>query len=337
MKLTERQIQILKLIIDCYTFSAQPVSSKEIVSKYMPDFSSATIRNEMAALEKFGMLEKTHTSSGRVPSIKGYKFYEENILKPHVSNQIKNQLSKVFVDRTQSIDTVIDQSISIMNEILKLPSVVTTFNSEDLLKRFDLIQLSNDTAMIILVTSNGMINKNTIKFDHPEQLEDIGICIRVFNDRLIDTPLSKVEPKLNSIKEIIRSKVHEYEFCIQQIIKKIFQFNQIDIPKTNVYGTKWLAAQPEFKNVDKLKQILAMLEDTNVWKHISYNQQNTGTTSITFGDEIGNNNISVASTMININNQKHQLSVVGPTRMNYSEVKGILNFIKDEIEKISSK
>ncbi|MDE6476859.1 MAG: heat-inducible transcriptional repressor HrcA [Mycoplasmoidaceae bacterium] len=238
MKLTERQTEILKIIIDCYTFSAQPVSSKEIVNKYMTDLSSATIRNEMAALEKLGMLEKTHTSSGRVPSIKGYKFYEENILKPHVSSQIKNQLSKVFVDRNQSIDTVIDQSVSIMNEILKLPSVVTTFNSEDLLKRFDLIQLSNDTAMIILVTSNGMINKNTIRFDHPEQLEDISICIRVFNDRLVDTPLSKIQPKLNSIKEIIRSKVHEYEFCIQQIIKKIFQFNQMDIPKTNVYGTK---------------------------------------------------------------------------------------------------
>ncbi len=337
MKLTERQTEILKIIIDCYTFSAQPVSSKEIVNKYMTDLSSATIRNEMAALEKLGMLEKTHTSSGRVPSIKGYKFYEENILKPHVSSQIKNQLSKVFVDRNQSIDTVIDQSVSIMNEILKLPSVVTTFNSEDLLKRFDLIQLSNDTAMIILVTSNGMINKNTIRFDHPEQLEDISICIRVFNDRLVDTPLSKIQPKLNSIKEIIRSKVHEYEFCIQQIIKKIFQFNQMDIPKTNVYGTKWLTTQPEFKNVEKLKQILTMLEDTNVWKHISYNQQNTGTTSITFGDEIGNNNISVASTMINLNNQKHQLSVVGPTRMNYAEVKGILNFIKNEIEKIGSK
>ncbi|MDE6476860.1 MAG: hypothetical protein K2L48_01480 [Mycoplasmoidaceae bacterium] len=70
---------------------------------------------------------------------------------------------------------------------------------------------------------------------------------------------------------------------------------------------------------------------------MSYNQQNTGTTSITFGDEIGNNNISVASTMINLNNQKHQLSVVGPTRMNYAEVKGILNFIKNEIEKIGSK
>ncbi|MDE7433966.1 MAG: hypothetical protein K2M43_02445 [Mycoplasmoidaceae bacterium] len=68
---------------------------------------------------------------------------------------------------------------------------------------------------------------------------------------------------------------------------------------------------------------------------MSFNQQNSGTTKITFGDEIGNNNIAVASTMINIDNQKRQLSVVGPTRMNYSEVKGILDFIKSEIEKLS--
>ncbi len=337
MKITERQKQILKIIIDCYTFSAQPVSSKEIVSKYLTDLSSATVRNEMAALEKMGYLEKTHTSSGRAPSINGYKYYEENILKPHISTNIKNQLSKVFVNRELSIDTIIDRSVSIMNEILKLPSVVTTFNLNDSLKRFDLIQLSEDTAMVLLVTSSGLINKNTIKFDKAEQLDDISICIRVFNDRLIDTPLNEVQSKLNSIKEIIRSKVHEYEFCIQQIIKKIFEFNQVDVPKTNVYGTKWLPAQPEFKNVEKLKEILTMLEDTNVWKNISYNQQNSGRTMITFGDEIGNNDISVASTTVNLNNQKHQLSIVGPTRMNYAEVKGILDFIKEEIEKINNK
>ncbi|MDE7433967.1 MAG: heat-inducible transcriptional repressor HrcA, partial [Mycoplasmoidaceae bacterium] len=236
--LTQRQIDILKIIIDSYTFSAQPVSSKEIMERYMPDFSSATIRNEMAVLEKEGYLEKTHTSSGRVPSIKGYKFYEEAILKPHVSVEIKNQLSKIFANRNFSIDTIIDQSVSIMNEILKLPSIVTTFNGKDLLKRFDMIQLSNDSAMILLVTSNGSINKSTIKLDHPEQLEDIAICIRVFNDRLVDTPLDEVSTKLNSIKEIIRSKVREYEFCIQQIIEKIFEFNVVQAPKTNVYGTK---------------------------------------------------------------------------------------------------
>lgn len=337
MKITERQKQILKLIIDCYTFSATPVSSKEIVEKYMNDVSSATIRNEMSELEKMGYLEKTHTSSGRVPSIKGYKFYEENILKPHVSEKIKNQLSKIFANRTNSIDTIINQSVSIMNEILKLPSIVTTFNSNDLLKRFDLVQLSEDSAIVLLVSSSGMVNKNTIKFEHKEQLDDISVCIRVFNDRLVDTPLNQVKTKLNSIKEIIRSKVHEYEFCIQQVIEKIFKFNEVDTPKTNVYGTKWLANQPEFKDVEKLKQILSMLEDTNVWKHISYSQHNTGKTSITFGDEIGNSDISVASTTLEFNNQKHQLAVVGPTRMNYAEVKGVLNFIKDEIDKINNK
>lgn len=337
MKLTARQIEILKLIIDRYTFTAEPVSSKELVQKFLPDLSSATIRNEMATLEKFGFLEKTHTSSGRVPSIKGYKYYEQNILQPELSTNIKNQLSKIFANRNLSIDSIIDQSVSIMNEVLKLPSIVTKFNSKDLLKRFDLIQLSDDSAMVLIVTSNGMVNKNTIKFDKKQQLQDISTCIRVFNDRLVDTPFDEVQSKLSVIKEIIRNKVHEYEFCLQEIIKKIFSFNEISVPQTSVYGTKWLTAQPEFKNIDKLKNILTMLEDSNIWKHISYNQQNEGKTKITFGDEIGANGVSVASTMINYNNQKHQLSVVGPTRMNYAEVKGILKFIKDEIEKIDSK
>jgi heat-inducible transcriptional repressor len=82
---------------------------------------------------------------------------------------------------------------------------------------------------------------------------------------------------------------------------------------------------------------LTLLEDTNVWKHISYTQQKTGKTLITFGGEFGANELAIASTSISANGGKHQLSVVGPTRMDYSQVKGLLDFIKTEIEKLTNK
>jgi heat-inducible transcriptional repressor len=104
-----------------------------------------------------------------------------------------------------------------------------------------------------------------------------------------------------------------------------------------VHGTKWLTTQPEFQNIEHLNKVLSMLEDTNVWKHISYVQQKTGKTLITFGNEFGANELAIASTSISSNGSKHQLSVVGPTRMNYSEVKGLLEFIKAEVEKLSNK
>jgi heat-inducible transcriptional repressor len=99
-----------------------------------------------------------------------------------------------------------------------------------------------------------------------------------------------------------------------------------------VTGTRWLTKQPEFHNIDKLNKVLNLLEDSNVWKHISYNQQKTGKTLITFGKEIGANDIAIATTDINAKDTKHQLSIVGPTRMDYAEVKGLLEFIKEQIE-----
>jgi heat-inducible transcriptional repressor len=107
--------------------------------------------------------------------------------------------------------------------------------------------------------------------------------------------------------------------------------------KTQVQGTKWLTTHPEFQNIQHLNKVLAMLEDTNVWKHISYVQQKTGKTLITFGSEFGANELAIASTTISSNGSKHQLSLVGPTRMNYSQIKGLLEFIKSEIEKLSEK
>jgi heat-inducible transcriptional repressor len=237
INISQRQTKLLQIIVDEYAYTAQPISSKEIIEKYMPNISSATIRNDMATLEKTGFLEKTHTSSGRVPSIAGYRYYEANILKPKLSNNIKNRLSKIFSQRDLSVDTVINQSVEIINQTLHLPSVITTNQQDELLKRFDLIQIDKSNALILIVTSSGNVVKHSIKLADNKNLEDLSVCIRIFNDRLVDTAIKNVDKKLNSIKEIIRSAVHEYEFCIRQIIEKIFSFNEV-APNTNVYGTK---------------------------------------------------------------------------------------------------
>ena len=334
MDISNRQIKLLQFIIDEYTLTAQPVSSKVIVDKYFFNLSPQTIRNEMLYLEKIGLLEKTHTSSGRIPSLNGYKFYEMNILKPYLSNDVKNQLKVIFQKRDLSIDMIINESASLIEEILKLPTVVASQDSNILLKRFDLIPITDQKVLLLLVTSNGDVIKNDISITNNKELDDVIICVKIFNDRLIDTPLNQITQKLSIIKEIIRCSVHEYEFVLQKIIKKIFDFNTAP-QKHQVYGVKSLMSHPEFQNVDRLKSVLSLLDNASVWKHISFTQQNKGKTIITFGSEIGEKDLTIASTTINSKNSMKQISVVGPTRMNYAEVKGLLDFIKEELEKIT--
>lgn len=330
MKLTKRQTQLLKIVIDEYTYSAQPVPSKLIAKKYMKEYSPQTIRNELNLLESYGLLEKTHVSSGRIPSIEGYKYYEMNILKPYLSNDIKAQLKVILERRDLSIDTIIDESAALIESILKLPTVVQTANSNTQLKRFDLIPISNEQVLIILVTSDGDIIKNSIQIKNSKQLEDVTICIRIFNDRLVDTPLSDISNKLSVVKEIIRKSVHQYEFCMQQIVSKIFEFNSIP-KKQSVYGINNLIAQPEFKNPEKLKYVLSLLDNSSIWKQIAYTNEITGKSKITFVSDVDNKDIAVASTSIKTLDSTKQISIVGPTRMDYAKVKGLLNFIKDEL------
>lgn len=332
MKLTKRQIQILKIVIDEYTYSAQPVPSKLIVDKYMKEYSPQTIRNELNLLENYGLLEKTHTSSGRIPSIEGYKYYEMNILKPYLSDDIKTQLKVILERRDLSIDTIIDESAALIESILKLPTVVQTADATLQLKRFDLVPISREQVLILLITSDGEIIKNTIQIKDHKQLEDVTICIRIFNDRLVDTPISEISNKLKVIKEIIRKSVHQYEFVMQQIISKIFEFNSIP-KKQNVYGINNLVTQPEFRNPEKLKYVLSLLDNSSVWKQIAYTNEITGKSKITFVSDVDNKDIAVASTSIKTSNTTKQISVVGPTRMDYAKVKGLLNFIKEELSK----
>ncbi len=331
MEITDRQKKLLKVIIDEYTISAIPVGSKVINDKYFEDLSSATIRNEMATLEKDGFLIKTHTSSGRVPSTTGYQYYEKNIMKPYIDKNIKMQLTDILSKRNNSIDDVLSQSVSIINELTNLPSVITSVVADDTLKKIDLIQIDDATALVILITSSGNVNKNIIKINSCKQIDDIAICINIFNDRLIDTPISEIKEKVDSIKNIIHSKVKEYEFIIHELVNKIFDINTK--AKTNVSGTSKIVDLPEFYDHKKLKKVLTLLESTTIWQQIAYNREKTGKTLITFGEDIGVEDVAVASTTINLKNSKHQVAIVGPTRMNYSQVKGLLDFLKEELEK----
>ncbi|BAC43861.1 heat-inducible transcriptional repressor HrcA [Malacoplasma penetrans] len=333
-EITQRQKELLKYIVEDYVATANPVGSKVVIEKYMPNISAATVRNDMAFLEKLGLLEKNHTSSGRVPSTAGYKFYEKNFSKPYINDEnLKLKLRNVFADRTMSIDVVIEESCKIISESTKLPMIKIENNTEVLLKRIDMVEINKQSAMVIVITSDGNLTKNIIHFKDDSILKDISICIRIFNDRLIDCPIKEIATKIDSMKSIIKEKVKEYEFVLQELIERIFQIKSKMI-KT-VHGQSSLLAVPEFQDTEKLKEILQILESTSIWEQIAFKQNQTGSnTLITFGDEVSHEDIVFAQTDLNINEQnKTKLVMVAPTRVDYSKIKGLLEFIKNEFEK----
>lgn len=333
IKLSERQTKLLKIIVEQYINEATPISSKEVIHDFLKDLSSATIRNEMAYLEKVGLIEKTHTSSGRVPTSLGYEFYRKEILQPSLTVDLKKKLTKIFAKRLTSIESIIDESMAVINETLHLPSIVTTGEINETLKRIDLIPIHKNMAIVIVVTSSGNITKNTITFNEDKVLNDISTCIRIFNDRLVDTPIEKLPEKIEGIKDIIKNSVENYEFIMQGLIQKIFDLKYQY--HTSIHGTKYLTTQPEFKqDVDKLNKVLDLLDKSSIWQQIAYQQSKTGkTTLITSGEKVGAKELAIATVNVKGDKNSHQISVVGPNRMDYSKVQGILDFLKEELEK----
>lgn len=333
-EITKRQKELLKYIVEEYVATANPVGSKIVIEKYMPNISAATVRNDMAFLETKGLLEKNHTSSGRVPSTAGYKFYEKNFSKPYINDEnLKLKLRNIFADRTMSIDVVIEESCKIISESTKLPMIKIEKNTDVLLKRIDMVEINKQSAMVIVITSDGNLTKNIIQFNNESILKDISICIRIFNDRLIDCPVKEISAKIDSMKSIIKEKVKEYEFVLQELIERIFQIKS-KIIKT-IHGQSSLLSVPEFQDTEKLKEILQILESTSIWEQIAFKQDQTGSnTLITFGDEVSHEDIVFAQTDLNItDNNKTKLVMVAPTRVDYSKIKGLLEFIKNEFEK----
>jgi heat-inducible transcriptional repressor len=254
-------------IVEEYVQFGQPVSSKVIIDKYIKDCSSATIRSEMVRLENMSFLEKSHQSSGRIPSIEGFRFYNENLkTSSYDSNEellsLKKRIRAVLAKRYSSIEETIENSIKIINEVSNLTSVVSKSNENELLKRIDLIPISDTKATVIVVSSSGLINNNLITLTENVSIEDISICIRVLNDRLIETPLHKIKDKLSEVAPVIQNLVQNYEFFLQEFLNKIFDKNLKSTME--VSNSKNLVMQKEFTDREKVVKILDLLEDTNI-------------------------------------------------------------------------
>lgn len=336
MSMTKRQNELLFYIVEEYVANPIPVGSKTILKKYMSSISAATIRNEMVNLEKNGMLEKVHNSSGRVPSIKAYKLYEKSINSSNIDENLLKKLRIIFMKRNISINKIIDESTSLISAALNLPLIVTEIQESDLLKGINLIQTNANSAIIIIITSSGGVHKNIIEFESKQEIIDISICIRIFNDYLIDVKMNDINEKIISLEPIIKSKVTNYEKTMQDIISKIFINSQSF--KMNVKGQSELLLQPEFENKENLKKVINVLEKTSVWQQIAYQQyKNGGNTKIIFGDEIGEKELSIGSTTISLGESISQISVLGPTRMDYTNVKAVLEFIKQGLSDLWKK
>jgi len=332
--LTARQLLVFKCIVEEFIETAEPVGSKTLMTKYQLPYSSATIRNEMSFLEEAGYLEKTHTSSGRVPSTHGYRFYVNTLMQPSVDDDVKNQVSVLLGERHRSLNEIIQESCQILSELTHLTTVALGPNSSyEKLQNITLVPLNEHNVTAIIVTDKGHVENRMFNIKNNAYLEDLKSCVNVMNELLNGTPINQVAFRLErDVKPILSSRIKEHEVLFNAFLEAFMKF-----ANSNVYfsGKENMLYQPEYNDVNKLRRLVSAFENSQSWRNLEPIALEEGV-SIRIGSDSpieDLSDVSVISASFKTGSEsKGSISVIGPTRMPYEKVVSLVEYISKSLE-----
>ncbi|WP_040948331.1 heat-inducible transcriptional repressor HrcA [Gorillibacterium massiliense] len=335
--LTDRQRMILNAIIDDYISTAEPVGSRSISKRGDVGYSPATIRNEMADLEELGYLEQPHTSAGRVPSQKGYRYYVDHLLKyGELGGAEKTALKGFLAEKLQRMEQAIQQVAAILSNLTNYTSIVLgpeVFNTT--LKHLQVIPINERTAVAIIVTNTGQVENRTVDIPENVSMADIEKFVNILNLRLKDVPLLQIRAKMYSE---IGSELSRYVGGYETLIKSLEGVLNSRDSEDRIFlsGATNMLTQPEFRDVEKVKHILDLLQETPVLMKM-FSTLPEGI-QVRIGEENNMRAISdcslITATYSIDGRNVGTIGILGPTRMEYGKVMGLLDHLSKSLPMI---
>ena len=332
--LTPRRIEIFKAIVDEYIRTAEPVGSKTLQQKYKLPYSSATIRNDMQILEEMGYLEKTHTSSGRIPSTQGYKFYCENMLdSSSIDKKMEVAIRDAFDTSALNIEDAVRVSCNIMSEMTNLTAgAIGPDSSLQKLAHIKLLPLDERNAVCVFVTDIGHTETKNFRFDTDISVKDIESCTDLINSKLRGVPIAELPERMEELKPSFNMMIQQHEVLFTAFVQAFIKF-----ASENIYfsGKDKMLYQPEFEDINKLKELMNMLNDSTVWRSVHENENAVAIRTNKGAELTWFNDVAVVKSSFKVNeNETGQLMVVGPSRMNYDKIVSMIEYAAQMIEKM---
>ena len=329
--LIDRQVLILQSIVENFITTNQPVGSKQIAQNI--DFSSATIRNDMSKLEKEGLIKKTHISSGRVPSEKGYRYYVDYIKKDYeLSNSENEKLKQLSGGDIVSENNYLEKNAIVLSDLTDCPAVIlATTKTDRRINKIEVILLSSRSILVILVTNIGEVFQQNYKLDADFTAEDIGEINKLLQSYFYDVDMATAHVMIHGeLEKYLKNKVNNYDMIVVALNRLL----QNKIKKTVALGGKYnLLKQPDIDNVEKLKEVVSLLEDDKIVELLDNNEV-TDKPSIKIGTELKLGNIddlSLVSSSYNTSKGQGVIAVFGPKRMDYSKIKTLIACVRDNL------
>ena len=329
--LIDRQVLILQSIVENFITTNQPVGSKQIAQNI--DFSSATIRNDMSKLEKEGLIKKTHISSGRVTSEKGYRYYVDYIKKDYeLSNSENEKLKQLSGDDIVSENNYLEKNAIVLSDLTDCTAVILAPTKTDRrINKIEVILLSSRSILVILVTNIGEVFQQNYKLDADFTAEDIAEINKLLQSYFYDVDMATAHVMIHGeLEKYLKNKVNNYDMIVVALNRLL----QNKIKKTVALGGKYnLLKQPDIDNVEKLKEVVSLLEDDKIVELLDNNEV-TDKLSIKIGTELKLGNIddlSLVSSSYNTSKGQGVIAVFGPKRMDYSKIMTLIACVRDNL------
>ena len=332
--LDDRKKRVLQAIVEEYINTAEPVSSNALISKYDLNCSSATIRNEMSDLEKKGLLDKMHTSSGRVPSAKGYRYYVDELLKDdNISLEEVKYISNKLETKVHEIEDLTKITANTISEITHYTTVtIGPKADEQIIQEIKFVLLGTRMLLAIIMTDTGMVKETIIKFDEDINEKQVETLNYMFNNKLKGQPIERIDKPLEEyLYQEMSDMVKVIKPIIEQIKKVLFEENKIELQ-----GTRKELDLPEFNSLQVAKNFMNILdekeliadmlnsgfaEDINVYiggEGEGEEEKLKDFSMVTFKHKVGNKDLGT-------------IGIIGPKRMDYSKVISVMKYISKKL------
>ena len=340
MELTDRKKKVLRCIVDLYIRTAEPVGSKAIAELPDMNYSSATIRNEMADLTTLGYLEQPHTSAGRIPSAAGYRLYVDELMSDYrLSMDETRSINLAIEEKMQRVDKMMERVAKLVSQATELPAIsAASRQGGTTVKRFDLILAGSGSFILVVMTSNEEVLNKLIKLPLNVGDTELKLLSAVLNATMIDLVPEEFTPGL-------MERVMNSAGTAASLVPVIVDFTVDALRRqssTNmaVAGHVRLLDQPEYRDIDKAQRMLSTL-DADSLSNLPAVMQNANGTKVLVGPENVAEELkdtSVVMTKFDIGDGlQGMIGVVGPTRMDYAKVTARLSYFAESLSKMFAK
>lgn len=330
--LDDRKRLILNAIIQDYIFSAEPVGSRTLVKRHSISLSPATIRNEMADLEEMGYLEQPHTSAGRIPSHRGYRFYVNSLMEecqfdPGEVSELETLVSALNVATAGGYSRQLAKLLASVTSYITL--IAEPWDTVHEIRHIDIIPLSKVNASIIVVFSDGTVNHQTITLPLGIEARQITALKTFFNKRLQGVRLVDINSRL--LKDL-KAEFAGNMKLIDEVVGVVRNLLMVRDDQLVVDGASNLLNQPEFRDVNKARDLLTSLDHNEQLLHLMNISSSPLDLEIKIGSEIGLDSFCECSLVVATFAHRDRnvvLGILGPARMQYAKTIGFMKWLRE--------